>query len=292
MPVLHCSRITDEFCMHKLFNKILVPVNFNRNTRWSIDKAVQLANRFDCDLFLLHVQAPPPAMPYLSDAFFTGSLMGTPRIDPGKKMKELECQYKPKLKEGLILTSATRTGYWQPVLKDVIIAEHIDLALIPRSKKQLVGAVIRRININKLTQQTNCPIMTITRNFNANHLQNIVVPVFDLLPVKKLTIATYFSLETTGCIYLVGRNNHAAVKTEDYLIKAYQLLNDFGKLNIQCALRDNDDTATSTLAYAKDVKANLIVVNPGQESRLKGWWNKLRGKYLCRESDIPVLTIT
>jgi hypothetical protein len=39
------------------------------------------------------------------------------------------------------------------------------------------------------------------------------------------------------------------------------------------------------------VKADLIVVNAGKESWLKGWWNKLRGKQLCRESDIPVLTV-
>ena len=133
--------------------------------------------------------------------------------------------------------------------------------------------------------------MTITRNFNANHLQNIVVPVHDLLPIKKLTIATYVSLETNGCIYLMGDDYHTTARSDGYLIKAYQLLNDLGKLNIRCALRQNDDTANGTLAYAKDVKANLIIVNPGQESRLRGWWNKLRGKYLSRESDIPVLTV-
>jgi hypothetical protein len=69
-------------------------------------------------------------------------------------------------------------------------------------------------------------------------------------------------------------------------------LNEFGKLNIQCAFQDDPDTAAGTLAYARDIHADLIVVNPGKESRLKGWWNRLQGKYLCRESDIPVLTVS
>jgi hypothetical protein len=134
--------------------------------------------------------------------------------------------------------------------------------------------------------------MTITRNFNASHLQNIVVPVFDLLPVKKLTIATYLSLETSGCIYLMGKEDRGKTNSGNgYLMRAYQLLNDVGQLKIHCALQDTDDTATGTLAYAKDIKANLIVINPGHESRLRGWWIKFRGKYLCRESDIPVLTV-
>lgn len=278
--------------MQKLFTKILVPVNFNRNTRWSVDKAVQLANKFGCDILLVHVQQPHSGMPFLYNALFSGSFLRTSEDGLRKRMKELVLTYKPRLKEGLMMTSATFVGYWQPVLKDVIVAEHIDLTLIPRTHKHLGSAVIHRVDINKLSQQTSCPIMTITRNFNANQLQNIVVPVFDLLPVKKLTMATYLSFETGCCIYLMGKDDSATTRPgKGHLMRAYQLLNDFGKLNIQCALQNSEDSAGSTLAYAKNVKANLIVVNPGKESRLRGLWNKLRGKYLCRESDIPVLTV-
>jgi hypothetical protein len=261
--------------MQKLFSKILVPVNFNRNTHWLLDKAVQLANKFDCDLVLIHVQGP--------------SLLSNGKE---KEMEELQVHYKAKLNEGLLLTFSIKAGYWQAVVKDVVISEHIDLVVIPRSHRHISGALIRRINVNTLSQQTNCPVMTITRNFNAQQLQNIVVPVFDLLPVKKLTIATYLSLEASGCIYLMGKDESTSAGSGNrYLMKAYQLLNEFGKVNIRCSFQDSEETADSTLAYAKNVNANLIVVNPGRESRLRGWWNKLRGKYLCRESDIPVLTV-
>lgn len=273
--------------MQKLFTKILVPVNFNRNTSWAVDKSIQLANKFNCDILLLNVQ--PVSSFY--NLFFSDHYTETSINAAVIKMKKLEQQHRSKLKEGSLMTSAVLAGNWQSVLKDVIIAEHIDLTIIPRGNSKLNNVVIRHININKLSQQTNCPVMTMTRNFNANHLQNIVVPVHDLLPVKKLTIATYLSLETNARIYLVGGDDQATGKMDGYLMKAYQLLNELGKLNIQCALGNNDHTATETLAYAKEIKANLIVVNPGQESRLKGWWNQLRGKYLCRESDIPVLTV-
>ena len=134
--------------------------------------------------------------------------------------------------------------------------------------------------------------MTITRNLNANQLQNIVVPVFDPLPLKKLTMATYLSFETGGCIYLMGKEDDVTARPgKGYLLRAYQLLSEFGKMNIRCALQGREESGASTLAYAKIVKANLIVINPGKESRLRGLWNKLRGKYLSRESDIPVLTV-
>ena len=105
-------------------------------------------------------------------------------------------------------------------------------------------------------------------------------------------MASYLSFETSGCIYLMGKDDSVIPNTEKgHLIRAYKLLNDFGMLNIQCALQGSEDLAGSTLAYAKYVKANLIVVNPGKESRLRGLWNNLRGKYLSSESDIPVLMV-
>jgi hypothetical protein len=278
--------------MQKLFSKILLPVAFTRNTRWSVDKTVQLANKFGCDILLLHVKPQPFTIPVLYNLFFRN------RNDQPKEKKlsvqldELEQQCRLKLKVGLKISSVEIFGSWQQIIKDVIIAEHIDLTLIPRSHRRFGSAILRRVNVNSLSQQTNCPIMTITRNLNVNHLQNIVVPVHDSLPVKKLTIATYLSLENSGSIFLMGNEDHSAIKSANgYLVNAYKVLNEFGKVNIQCALRDDEDMAGSTLAFAKDVKANLIVINPGRESRLKGIWNRLSGKYLSDESDIPVMTV-
>ena len=54
--------------MQKMFTKILVPVAFSRNTRWLVDKAIQLANKFGCDIFLLHAEAPV-SIPFLSTTY-------------------------------------------------------------------------------------------------------------------------------------------------------------------------------------------------------------------------------
>lgn len=279
--------------MQKLFTKILVPVNFNRNTRWSVHKAVQLANKFECDILLLHVQSPASMIPSLYDAWFSGFSIPASEETLSQKLKELELLYKPQLKEGLFMTASLLTGYWQEVIKEVVVSEHIDLVLIPRNHKRMGSAIIYRVNINKLAQQTNCPIMTITRNLNANNLQNIVVPVFDTLPVKKLTMATYFSIDRDCCIYLMGRDDGDSRRHDKgLLLRAYRLLTDIGKMNIRCAIHSSTDNGNSTLAFARNIKANLIVVNPGNESQLRGWWNQLNGKYLCRKSDIPVLTVS
>ncbi len=279
--------------MKKLFTKILVPVNFNRNTNLALDKAIQLANYFACDVHLLHVQPPSATIPFLYDGFLSGSLFRSSSANCESQLKELEERCKGKLHDGLLMSSSTIAGTWQTALKQIIIAEHIDLLVIPRSRRKFGSALIQRIDLNKLSQQAQCPVLTVTRSFNVNYLQNVVVPINDSLPVRKLNMATYMCRGAQGSIHLMGSggNSPRGRQRRKFLIKSYQLLSDSGHIKIHCSLPDNFDNPTSTLTYARNIKADLIVVNTGKESLLKGWWNKLLGKCLYRESDIPVLTI-
>jgi nucleotide-binding universal stress UspA family protein len=274
--------------MQKYFTKILVPLALNCNSRWSVDKAVQLANRFNADIFLLHVVSESIFSVLNKKEFSSLDKKGAAE----EKIRELENHCKTKLNDGLLVNAEVVVGNWHAEIKDFIIANHIDLLLVPRNRRRIRSAVIKKININKLSQQTNCPILTVTRNFNSGHLQNIVVPVNDSLPFTKLSVASYISRELNGMIYLMTEYHGKNTASQNNLMRAYQLLTDFGKFNIQCALAGEDDMASSTLVYAKNIKADLIVINTGKESRLTGWWNKLRGKYLARESEIPILTVS
>jgi nucleotide-binding universal stress UspA family protein len=275
--------------MQKLFNKILVPVNFNSNTSLALDKAIQLANRFNCDIHLLHVQIHARSIPFFYGVFVSNS-SSEKRLN---QLKKLEDRCKSKLHDGLLMTSTIVKGNWQSVLKQTIITEHIDLVVIPKNRRRFSSALIKKIDLNRLTEQTRCPVLTVTRKFNVSHLQNIVVPINDFIPVRKLTIATYLCREVHGSIHLMGTEGSSSRgrAKEKYLIKAFQLLNDYGHVKIHCSLPENFHNSTSTLAYAKNVNADLIVVTTGNESLLRGWWNKLIGKYLYKNSDIPVLTI-
>ncbi|MDZ4793933.1 MAG: universal stress protein [Bacteroidota bacterium] len=279
--------------MQKLFNKILVPVNFNRNTGLVMDKAIQIANFFSCDIHLLHVQTPNSVVPFLYDGRFTGSFVQTSNANLVNQLQELEAQCRVKLKDGLLIRSTVVSGHWFAAMKETIISSHIDLVIIPKARRKFASSLIQRIDLDKLSLQTKCPILTVTRSFNAGHLQNIVVPVHDFLPVKKLSIATYLSSRNDSRIHLMGSGHDSNGKSAESscLHKAYHLLSDYSNVRIHCALPANTDSPANTLSYAKTINADLIVVNTGKESLFRGWWNKLVKKYLYKESDIPVLTI-
>ncbi|OSZ73577.1 hypothetical protein CAP36_16290 [Chitinophagaceae bacterium IBVUCB2] len=280
--------------MTKIFNRILVPVNFNRNTELLMKKAVQVANEFNCDLHLLYVQTPISVIPFLYDGSVSGSLFNFSMEDSQIKMQRLQDEYKSHLSNGLLMTTEILHGSWQTIMKEVIISKHIDLVLIPKYHRKFTGALVQQININKLSQQTQCPVLTVTRRFDVTQLHNIVVPVNNFIPIKKLTMATFLARKFNGIVHLMGQkaNSKAEEKLNTRCVtKSYQLLRDYTNVRVHCSAEIYSNGHADTLAYAKDVAADLIVVNPGKESMRKGWWGNWFGKYLFRESNIPVLTI-
>lgn len=206
-------------------------------------------------------------------------------------MKGLTQLASQRLDDGLQLCSEIRHGNWPGILKETIIAEQVDLVVIPKGRRRISDALLNRINISRLVQQSGCTALMVTRSFNAHHMENIVVPVHGILPVKKLVAATYVSMESNGHIYLMGNENRLRGQDQDSLFKAYHLLSEYSRCRVHCALKESDDVAGNTLAFAKDVKANLIVVEANGEAGLKGWWNRMWGRQLYGESDIPVLTV-
>lgn len=280
--------------MNKQFTKVLVPVNFNRNTPLVMQKAIQVANEFNCDVHLLHVQTPVPVIPFLYDSHFSGSYSGNSSNFSEKKLQRLRNMHVRKLINGLQMTTSVELGNWQEMLKKTIIAEHIDLVLVPKRRKRFWGALIQKIDINKLVQQTRCPVLTVTRPFNIHHLQKIVVPVGDTLPVKKLSLAAFLARQNNGQVHLMSsfpENKNGETRARWCVTRAYQLLRDYTQVNIHCTSEPNHPGMNGTLAFANEIKADLIVVNSGRETKPAGWLSRLMKKYIHRESNIPVLTV-
>lgn len=279
--------------IQKMFNRILVPVNFNANTALVMQKAVEVANAFKCDLHLLHVQPTLTAIPFIYDGTVSGSWLRNGSDDISQKMEQLMAEYKNRLDEGLLMSMETTPGNWQRVLKEVIIVRHIDLVLIPRANKRFPGTLVRQININRLSQQTGCPVLTVTRRFDVTHLQHIVVPVRDEVPLRKLVVATYLARKFNGIIHLMGQNRSSTgeIRSSRSMMRAYQLLRDYSSVRVHCSTHDENTGSAETLTYAREVKADLIVVNPGRESTGRGIFGRWLGRFLFRESSIPVLTI-
>ncbi|HVZ57145.1 MAG TPA: universal stress protein [Chitinophagaceae bacterium] len=284
--------------MQKLFNNIAIPVDFTRVSEKAIEKAVDLANEYRCNIHLLHVV---PASPFagISSAREVTDLpqpdLTAGGREPQTALQQLREKYGRSLVQGTSLTVHSRKGTWQDSLVEFAITHKIDVVLIGRQGSLLRGRKMS-LNANRIAEKTNIPVITIPENRRLTNLYSIVIPITDFLPVKKLMYGIYMAQHHNATIKLLGiesdRDYYRNKKVQHYLKKSFQLIRDNCGVPLEIVTTAGDNVAEAVNQYAAQSAADLVIVNPGRQSRMPGVLSMLFGHFLQKLSGPPVLTIT
>jgi nucleotide-binding universal stress UspA family protein len=268
--------------MHKLFNNILVPVTLQHSIE-AVKKAMQFSRQFNCDVHLLHISHSP---------FWRIKSAGK-EAEKKLRLNELRDQYVPLLSKGCFLHTHIMEGNLEIALAQYAVLNRIDLILVHKRNTAFEG-LLPGLNINRLAARTGSPVLSLQSDPSMAGIKNIVLPIGAHLPLRKIMLAIYMARDSSAAIHLIsltGSNAAMESKSHVYMEKAYQLLRENTSLAIKCKTVEGANIADTTLEYARRVEADLILVNPGDESLLSGPLNRLFSKFIFNRSSIPVITV-
>ncbi|HEX6179985.1 MAG TPA: universal stress protein [Chitinophagaceae bacterium] len=270
--------------MYQLFNNILIPVDLRREAAPAVDKALNIATRFNSNIHLLYV---------LKKSFW--SLHNFPQRVAHKKMQlnVLKEKFSPSLAKGFLLHTQVWEGDLENSIAEYAAITHIDLILAQKPRVFIPG-LNAGLNINSLAAKTNAAVLSLLPTPSFKGIKNIVLPISGYLPLRRIMLATYLAKNFSSAIHLIALTGSAAVaesRCHAYLEKAYQLLRENTNLPIKCKTIIGKDIADTTLEYAKRVDASLILVSQGSESVLSGPSKPMFTKSLFNQTSIPVITV-
>ncbi|HYM95326.1 MAG TPA: universal stress protein, partial [Chitinophagaceae bacterium] len=151
------------------------------------------------------------------------------------------------------------------------------------------------LDANRIAGKTNAAIITIPENRRINHLYSIVIPITDFIPLKKLMYGIYFARYYHTTIHLLGvvheQDYMYTKKVQKYLQRSYQLIRDNCNVPIDMTIKDGLNVAEVVKEYTTKNNADLVIVNPGRQSRLRGRAFGLFAAFLQKKVNPPVLTI-
>jgi nucleotide-binding universal stress UspA family protein len=287
--------------MNKLFNNILVPVDFSNASELAIEKAIDIANHFKCNIHLVFAPANRIGKKYgqrsssNNGSTIDGSTVDRSTVDAEARLSQLQNRYTTQLHPGLLIHSSLRKGNMNRAVIEYTLRHNIDLVIIGKSGGLVRNLISGTYSINEITKHIECPVLTVRKDTASDKWMNIVLPVCSVLPIRKIMFASYLARKYNSRIHLLAMADDENGKSADsnkYLSKAYQLLRDNTNLMIECHMIRGHNIADTTLRFAQKINADLIVINPGQESRLPGFVNKLLDGSLFSNSKIPVMTIS
>jgi nucleotide-binding universal stress UspA family protein len=265
--------------MEKIFNDILLPVDIRSCNDDDMIKAIEFANRLQCNLHLLYI---------INTAFFPASKMRKAEVK--KRMNDLQETHAQGLKEGSILFAGMREGDPESVITHYAITNAIDLVLYHETHNSFV--IKKTVNVRKLAGKINCPILSIKSHRVLLDHQIIVLPIGKALPLSKMRVVIYLARHFCASIHLVSVGE-SANNNDDliYLQKAYRLLKDHTELDVICNVVEGVTIGDIAVNYASSVNAGLVVVNSGAESVMSGFINKLFSRFVYNQSKVPVMTV-
>jgi len=269
--------------------KIIVAIDFSDCSINAFLHALSIAQRCKTDMELVWVATPKPQ----KDQLLVEA--ADPSIEAKRRLEELVTAYTPELPDGK-LTYKIRTG---KVYKEVAQeAKDIKALLVVVGTHGVSGFEEFWIgsNANKIVSACPCPVITIRAGINIKRpLHTIIMPIDSTMETRqKATFTGYLAKHhkaTVHILKLYSTKIKAIRNNVDLYTSQVERYFQTEQVLYHVETRETDNLSDTTIAYAKEVNANLISIMTDQESTTSNLWMGPYAQQTVNHSPFPVLSI-
>jgi len=276
--------------MQKLFTRILVPIHIYSDSSKLLFTVVSFAGSFECDIHLLFIDTPqvfPRFSKFSLDPLFKRSLSKN-----GEAQKEANVHkhfsFINRYCRNKHHTYSTAYDEWNESVIEKAGSGHFDLIIM--EEVGWISYYRHKIKPETIAQETNIATLTIPLNWQFIRPKNIIIPVSNFLPLRKLIYGIYMASQYNAKIKLVGTDEiENEGEAGHYLEKSYSLIRENCNINIELDVVRNDRVADLMHKLSRK-EPNLLILNPGKQTNLRNN-GMLLDKYLQNFPAWPILRI-
>lgn len=261
--------------------EILVGIDFSNASISALRLSIDIANRTNSDVKMVWVE--------------------TVEKDPKEAeaiLKDFCLTFRRSLGEKNISYLITKGRKVHNALVKVINQERPFLVVIGTNGNSGYDERFAGANAYKTIADSKVPILTIRENFNFNKpLEGIVLPIDSTEETRQkvpwiIDFARMFPGTTIRILGLMTYHSKAVRETVAHYVESVEEILTKKGLKFTSEIRDADNVTLSTLDYAKEVDADMVVIMTEQEKTLSNML--FLGPYaqqMINLSPYPVLTI-
>jgi len=277
--------------MSGLFKNILVPADFSDNTEIAIREAVGLGYGEDSIIHLLHVIRPKN--PYNINSFSNKPV--SKRDEAIKKSTGKLQEWKQSIeKTGLPNTVSiyVMKGTVEGAIEDLVKKVKPQLIIIGKRSNRRYIPFVNRFCPNRLAKATGCPVLTVMRGTTDTKIKTIVIPVRSFIPKRKIELAVEFAKVYRAEIHLVAMPDGSTAETGgSSFLETYRILTTSLTNSIDYHLLRGHNFPKAILDYARRVRADLLFVNPGSETKISAFTGKHIQDELKSSGNLKIMSL-
>lgn len=272
-------------------NKILVPIDFSKQSLIALSQSYNLAKEIDAEIVLLYViekLSPTMKMFYKGLDEISDAVENNLENLAGYESKKTGLKFSKLVEKGKVYN------------KIVKVAAKIDATLIVMgtrggSRTKFIGS-----NALRVVKTAPCPVITIKGKKHKKGCDKILLPLdLSKQTADKVSMAIEMAKIFKADIYvlsvlLVERNEIKSriVKQLASVVKAIEKNNLSCVSEIREIKKGEDSLVGVVLNYSKEIEADLVMIMTQQEKDVKEFFIGSRAQTIINKSEIPVLSIS
>ncbi|MEP7375402.1 MAG: universal stress protein [Chitinophagaceae bacterium] len=284
--------------MPKRFGTILIPVDFSVNTDIAISKALGLTESGNCSIHLFHVQRIilPNFLQQLQ-YYITGFSRHDVNVCINKaaeKLSKLKSVIEDVRKDIDVFTWVTFGGPVEEAIAKKAKRLGADLILLGKHSHHSTLPFLNTVVPSRLAAISGVPVLTAKPGSLHTEIKTVVIPVGVHFPGNKLDVLEALEKNASLKIRLVvfsGDKNDSSLSKQS-LLNTFQTLKSKSANQVNYEILTGSNRAKALLVYCGQVGADVLIVNPGSETRVSVWINSHISDLLPADSRTQVLAVT
>jgi hypothetical protein len=283
--------------MPAIFNTILIPVDFSINTEVAVKKCLEIIEPVGARIIMLHVERKNAAwrMSRLKNP------IGIDRFplryyfnEKQKKLFEWRSVIQERLPGSEVEAKIVRASNVETAIIQESVMTKPDIIIIGKNCRHSNLPFLNTVSSNHIAKKTGMPVLTVKPGSIYNKVKSVVVPVGSFVPRRKVELIVALRKKFRISVHLVTllRNKTNANDFSGYaLLDTYRFLRDVAQCPLDHEVLHGDNIAKSSLKYAQQIKADLLLVDPEKENRLASFPGKYISDELMPDSRLQILTV-
>lgn len=268
---------------------LIVPTDFSEKSENALRLAVQIANRHQAKITLIHV-AETYHLIDRTGRQIIGADTVQQNIDSGIQNLLLTKNKILKENTGLQIKTSVKSGYLVEVLNDFIRLEDADMVIIGTSgeqnlKKLLLGSCSYSVLCN-----VNCSVLLVPLSFQKNDFSKILFPVrvTENLDTKlKLALSIADKNNSIISLYGVSDEQNLPALQQEFLMLKNKLKNKMKTFKSELVFAY--DKAEAISQASKDENSDILILNGKDELHWKSIFAENFFKKIINDTDVALL---
>ncbi|MGC4038358.1 MAG: universal stress protein [Chitinophagaceae bacterium] len=278
--------------MQRLFNTMLIPVDFSRNTELAVKKGIELSGDTTV-IHLLHVQSSEKYL-FVSDQRENN---GHGMAEGYRHIEKCLHQWKLSIEESHPFIKVCTWNVMAGSVEHTVIKKAVqlkaDLIIIGKNSNHPWLRFLNTVNPGQIIRETGIPVLTVKQGSFHTKIRKIVVPVSSRSVQDKMQIVAALGKRFRIHVYIVTIMIDSSEPIGFYastLLDLYKWIKTVVGCPVEYAVLKGRNKARAILKYASGINADVLLLYPDAETKV-GWMNTDICDILPSTTNLEVLTV-